>query len=805
MQFSRSVQTPARRRFGPRAAALSLLPALPLLLACATVSPESLRAEATEAGGVFLGTVLDAEGAGSVRAAGFTALIGYCVDLQSGMPVTAGPDRLRALFSVGAPYAESASAQQIRSAARLSGGAVILGGELRGVGSEAHIRFVLASDRRTATSNWFALPAMHISDFCQAADTFVRPAIADARPGAGTVPASDSGQVSRETGADQVRISDVIELWGQAAVLEGEGKTGPAGVVYQSAARGAPKFAHFSLEYFRLRRFEFPDRYRRLLQNERREIDSEVRRIRALAKTPGAARLAARALISAARDTASLRPELCLEFTTLAGRLAPSETARAGSVALVGHLYRRPADSPAFDESAADRLHGIERAEYLLAGAVALFRARAETVRLEMLTERIARLLGGVPSYHNLCLRALRAAVHPREDSFRELAGVLERRGLAQTRLHATVASEAALLGDSDGAALLELRVRARMLGLEEDRLHAALLYAIAQSQVRAGDKKAASANFRSAEQIFRKHGFGTEAAQARAHSTARILGQPMLPLPVQVQRPFGFTPDTEMVMRSYTGLFDFSSHHPDVKARTYGGRHTDTNVFLRALLDSKLEPTGALGILRRAILPGEANERGRGVVFVDIGPAVANRWNPAVTAASVARDFPEMPVVALDLPDEIGRFHKLVPAGLKRKLFAMQNFRIVSADGVQSLKTQFAVKSNWIPEERAILSIPTEQLVVVRAANSVDIYVPYDPVRASLEQMPPDFADHSLLYFFNRSILWKPRGTRSFRIVGFVSVRGFHHNKVTFSREGDPAFTLSLSAVNNALKAGRD
>ena len=805
MQVSPPSWTGPTRHSGHAGAFFSVLCTPLLLLACATTTSESLRAEAGDGtGSIFLGSIRTEDAQVTTRTAGLTAMLGFCLDLQSGLRVTTGPDRLRALFSAGARSAEHASPEATHTAQNLGGPSFLLEGEVRGEGPEARLRLTLRGSEGRARSDWLALPGLKIAEFCRATADFARPAISQKSPSSSVARSSDSGGRSfRETGADAVRLADAIELWGAAALLEGEGKTDLARAAYGKAADRAPAFVHFRLETFRLRRFQFPDRYRRLLQKERQEIDGELRNMRGLGrKQPAVARLVARALIGAARDVAPVRPELALEFVALAEDLAPEERSRASAVGLIAQLFKQPAAAPHFDEMRAAGLYGMERLEFQLAIGVTLLRA-GNAQAFDTLIARVAPGLRESPSHHGLVLSFLRAWRTADGLLFKTVARELAGRGLSQTQLHVAASTNGALLSGPELGTLQELRVRARLLGLEDDRLHAALLYGIGQAIERAGEKRAAGGPFRSAELIFRRLGFSAEAAQARAHSKNLILAAPFLPLPVQVRRASGFTPDEELVLASYTGLYDYGSHSPDVQARTYGGRQADTNVFLEELLDKK-DHGPTLGGLRDAILPASADAKGSGVVFVDIGPAVANRWAPAITAESVAKDFPEMAVVALDLPDQVRRFHRLVSGKLKRSLFAKKNFRIIAADGVDSLKTQFAVRQSWVPQDRAITSIPPEALIVVRSANAVDIYLPFDSIRASLEQMAADFAEHSVLYFFNRSILFKPKRSRLFQIVGFVSVRGFHHNKVTFSREGDPAYSLSGTAIRVALQRKR-
>ncbi len=788
----------------PQVARLLGLVAPVFFFACATTTPESLGAESGARGVILLGRVQHAGGRIDEVSAGFTAALGYCLQAEHGLAVSAGPERLRALWSAGAPNAERADEKEFEVARLLSQASLVLDGELREPGPDAQLRLELRTSGKRARSEWIPLSGLHLGEFCRQARAFVGPAGAKDPEGPGKVAAAPGTQ-ARETGSDAVRLAEVIDGWGRAALLEAEGRPDQARQGFRKLQERAPGFVFFPLETFRLHRFEYPDRYRRLLQKERARLDAGLSTMRGLKNRPAAARAAAHTLVVTAWEVSPLRPELSIEFARLAAALDPRFATWVAPVRLMAAL-QQSGGSPSAELLAAAKStgpgHGLAELELVLAAAGGMSRSAAgDRSGLSTLVERASEMVPPAPSYHRDVLDYLRLLTRPDAESFRSFAQRLRARGLFQTRLHVAATANAEILAQVAPPVFSELRVRARLLGLEDDSLHAKMLYALAQSQVRAGEPRSASSSFRAAEQIFRKLGLPQEAALARARSKQTLLCEGIVPLPVQIRRPGGFAPDEERVLASYTGLYNYASHDPDVQARTYGGRQADTNVFLKELLDRKRTEDAGLTLLRQAILPEGADTKGAQVLFVDIGPAVANRWEPAVTAESVARDFPSMAVVALDLPEQVRRFQRYVPRKLQRGLFAKTNFRILSADGIRSLREQFAAKTNWLPEDRAILTPPEGQLVVVRSANAIDIYLPYGAVRGSLERMASDFSGHSLLYFFNRSILFKPKGSREFRIVGFVSVRGFHHNKVTFSREGDPAFSLSSSAIEHALQ----
>jgi tetratricopeptide (TPR) repeat protein len=239
----------------------------------------------------------------------------------------------------------------------------------------------------------------------------------------------------------------------------------------------------------------------------------------------------------------------------------------------------------------------------------------------------------------------------------------------------------------------------------------------------------------------------------------------------------------------SYTGAFNMQYHGQSVRSRTYPGRQDDTNILLRDLLFSNRRDPALLA-LRRTWLPDGGARSGEGIIFIDVGPGLANVRYPAVTTRSIARDFKSMDVVALDLPEQVQLFRFRVPSYKKRELLAYNNLRIVAADGRDSMRTIFADSSRWLDRERTVPEL-SDRPVVFRMANSIDIYLNWGENRKVFQQIAEDLTDNPVLIFFNRSILVKPARSKKFKIVGYVSARGFHHNLEILDRGGDPPYTL--------------
>lgn len=249
---------------------------------------------------------------------------------------------------------------------------------------------------------------------------------------------------------------------------------------------------------------------------------------------------------------------------------------------------------------------------------------------------------------------------------------------------------------------------------------------------------------------------------------------------------------DELRLLSSYCGAFSYASHARWIQARTYEGRLDDTNVFLKDLLDARRTNSEALNQLRSSFLPSP-DPSGKGVVFIDIGPAIANLTNPGVTAVSLARDFPGMQVIALDLPEQVDIFRTTVYPYLRSRVLGFPNLHVFSGNGIQPLSAQFANASAWVKAEKVD---PKGSPIVMRAANSIDIYESWEVNKNALDRIAMDYPESPIVYLFNRSILFKPVNARRFYIIGILSMAGFDHQFETFNRRGESAYMLSASAL---------
>ncbi len=249
---------------------------------------------------------------------------------------------------------------------------------------------------------------------------------------------------------------------------------------------------------------------------------------------------------------------------------------------------------------------------------------------------------------------------------------------------------------------------------------------------------------------------------------------------------------DEGRLLSSYCESFNFALHSRQIQARTYEGRLDDTNVLLKDLLDEKKTDDEALTRLRTQFIL-RADVSGAGIVFVDIGPAIANLASPAVTTVSIARDFPAMEVIAMDLPEQVAIFRQTVAPVLRNRLLSFPNFNVVSGNGVHPFSETITDQARWIKSEKTPSAL-NGRPIIFRAANSIDIYETWDSNRAALARLAGDFPESPILYLFNRSILFKPARSHRFRIIGIISPAGFDHMYETFDRHGEKAYMLSSS-----------
>lgn len=255
-----------------------------------------------------------------------------------------------------------------------------------------------------------------------------------------------------------------------------------------------------------------------------------------------------------------------------------------------------------------------------------------------------------------------------------------------------------------------------------------------------------------------------------------------------------------EKTIRSYTGRYLFQTQDEEIRARTYENRLEDTNLFLDDLLNPSAYLSKPMLILRKSLFGDlKLHERGNQIVFLDIGPALNHPEYPGVTSQAVAKHFPKMEVVLWELPGEVDLFLKKVKTELKEKLYGFSNIRILSADGVGDFQTEYKDPNHWILRNRPIPNLK-HKTIVIRAANSIDIYEPYTKIQPHFQNLGKELKDNPVLYFFNRSILLKPKGKEKFILIGNQSIRGFHHNFQSLDRNGEPPYSILPFSISDEV-----
>lgn len=290
------------------------------------------------------------------------------------------------------------------------------------------------------------------------------------------------------------------------------------------------------------------------------------------------------------------------------------------------------------------------------------------------------------------------------------------------------------------------------------------------------------------------------------------------------------FTPEEERRLKSY---HEYSAKHfsDNNLNRTYPNRLQDHEFFMQAVM----YPDGGNQDLRKVyknydealptiqslhdeLFPSPEYQP----FFIDIGPGIANKdttvmggkGKPAITSQEMADRFPDMPVVALDLPDQVEIFMGRAQGEDNRKrkytidkkdreeMLKRENIHVLSGDGLKSLRTQWEDPStNPIPE-RQRPQISSNHVLFIRAANSTDIYCAWEDNKKTIEQMGRDFPGNAIVLFFNKEIIYKKRNSLEWNIIGQVSDWGFNHNGRTLSRGGKPPFEFKKTIQASTKQA---
>lgn len=221
---------------------------------------------------------------------------------------------------------------------------------------------------------------------------------------------------------------------------------------------------------------------------------------------------------------------------------------------------------------------------------------------------------------------------------------------------------------------------------------------------------------------------------------------------------------------------------------RTMPGRLADHNILLRDA--GRNRP-----LARRLGLGGGRH------LFFDIGPAVANDDTPAQSAFEIARGFPDTQVVCVDTPRAVERFRRNANRPPQKRLLTHPNLTIIAGDGRDSLRALVARGDSV--NGRRIGTVDDDTTVIIRAANSLDIYCNRAQNEDFVRQKAEEFKNNATFLLFNRAILKKKPGTMDWRLIGRISSRGFNHKTRAIAPYGpqyEAAYELYAPARQTAI-----
>ena len=248
-----------------------------------------------------------------------------------------------------------------------------------------------------------------------------------------------------------------------------------------------------------------------------------------------------------------------------------------------------------------------------------------------------------------------------------------------------------------------------------------------------------------------------------------------------------------DKLIRSYTGKYRIDGQTQEIRSRTYLDRLEDHDIFMKNLLTQDGSNQEDMHQLKQILHISKDYASGKNVLFVDIGPALGNISQPAITSMSIIAKFPELDMVLIDLPSDVDFFMKQTDALARAKLLENQNIHIIQGDGTNTLKSWYSEnsKSSWVLKDR----IPPQtrnKLIIIRAANSIDIYESSSKVLPFLESLFLDYHQNDVIVLFNKSIFVKPKSWNKLQLFGSFASRGYYHNSQSLDRQGEPAYQLN-------------
>lgn len=248
-----------------------------------------------------------------------------------------------------------------------------------------------------------------------------------------------------------------------------------------------------------------------------------------------------------------------------------------------------------------------------------------------------------------------------------------------------------------------------------------------------------------------------------------------------------------DKLIRSYTGKYRIDGQTQEIRSRTYLDRLEDHDIFMKNLLTQDGSNQENMHQLKQILHISKDYSSGKNVLFVDIGPALGNISQPAITSMSILAKFPEMEMVLIDLPSDVDFFMNQTDAIARAKLIENPNIHIIQGDGTNTLKSWYSEnsKSSWVLKDR-IPPSTINKLIILRAANSIDIYEPSSKVLPFLESLYLDYHQNDVIVLFNKSIFVKPKSWNKLQLFGSFASRAYYHNSQSLDRQGEPAYQLN-------------
>lgn len=262
-------------------------------------------------------------------------------------------------------------------------------------------------------------------------------------------------------------------------------------------------------------------------------------------------------------------------------------------------------------------------------------------------------------------------------------------------------------------------------------------------------------------------------------------------------QYPEGLTPLDFKRFQEFCGTQkEKSSEHikSNIINRTFRNRLQDHIKLIKDILKGKCCLNELLDIDDRKLL------------FIDIGPGIGNKEYPAITSIEMAKAFPDkIDVVAVDLPSSFQILENLLNenSNLKDELRKYKNLYFINDNALQIEKTWFNGRQDAIFTDREIPSLRgrDDRILIIRSANSIDVYCSWDDVRSWLTRIANEFRCYRILFLLHREILYKEQNNTEWTAIGMVSERGFRSGTQDLSlKRGIPIYEIDKKKVQSAI-----